>query len=529
MTLPGLRLAGPSAGVHPALLSRRLHDLRVTAIAGTVALGIALLMTYSMPDPSVTRVAAILLGGLGVFTLLLSPNYALTLTILALYIGLLDGALKLLAPGEGASIVRNVLTYAIATGMLVRLSVSKQRVTLPPLSFWVFGYAAVVLMEALNPSTHGILKALGGYRQELQWIPFFFFGYLMMRSKKRFRQLFLILGVVALANGAVGSYQSHITPRELATWGPGYSNHVFGTGGLSGRTYSYEGEARNRPSGLGGDSGAGGGLGVLAMPGLLSLLVVGKLRRRWIPLLCLAGAMLGIASAADRSAVIAAVVALLSYAGLALVSRLKITRLFACILVAIAVLIGVGAYLKSENGPGVFQRQESLTSLGGAEESGGKQKVIHLEALPRDVAGAPFGSGLGVGAAAGGFGGKHRAEVEGHGVSTEGTLNLIVIELGAPGLFLWIGLTITTISLAVFRIRLVRDPELRWYLVAVFSSYIGHTVSGFGGPTIAGVGGVYLWFAPGVAAYWLARRRRRGGHGPIGPPEAATAPVAAPA
>jgi hypothetical protein len=529
MILPGLRLAGPSAGVHPALLSRRIRDLTAAAITGTIALALALGIALAVPHPTVAKDAVILLGGLGVFALLVSARYTVTLTVLAVYLGLLDGPVKLLTATQAASPIRNVLTYAIATGMLVRLSVSKRRVTMPPLSIWVVGFVAVVLMQALNPATHGILKVVGGYRQELQWIPFFFFGFLIMRSKQRFRQLFLILGVIALANGAVSAYQAHISPRALGSWGPGYSNHVFGQGGLSGRTYNTEGEARNRPPGLGADSGGGGGFGVLALPGLLALLVVGKLRRRWIALVCCAGAMLGIASAADRQAVITAAVALLAYAGLSVISGLKITRLFAGILVAIAVMIGVGAYLESENGSGVFARQESLSSLGSAEESGGNSKIIHLKALPRDFFGAPFGSGLGTGAAAGGFGGKQaRVEIEGRGVSTEGTLNLIVIELGAPGLLLWVGLTITVIGLAVLKLRHVSDTELRTYLVALYAAYLAKVVGGFGGPTISTVGGAFLWFVPGVTAYWLARPRRASSPAAIGheqPPHTITAPA----
>jgi hypothetical protein len=163
----------------------------------------------------------------------------------------------------------------------------------------------------------------------------------------------------------------------------------------------------------------------------------------------------------------------------------------------------------------VFRRQESLTSIGSAENSGGKQKVQHIKALPRDITGAPLGSGLGTTAAAAGFGGKQKVTIEGRGVSSEGTLNLLAIELGAPGLFLWVGLTLSVLFLAVTRIRNIADLELRTYLVAVFSSYIAHIASGFGGPTIVSVGGVFLWLAPGIAAYWLAgpgyaayRRRR---------------------
>ncbi|HWX74452.1 MAG TPA: hypothetical protein VNZ05_04045, partial [Solirubrobacteraceae bacterium] len=206
-------------------------------------------------------------------------------------------------------------------------------------------------------------------------------------------------------------------------------------------------------------------------------------------------------------------------------SKVPITRVFAVLLVLIGVMVGVGAYLEAENGSNIFKRQESLTSVSGAEETGGKQKLIHLEALPRLVKGAPLGSGLGTGGAAGGFGGGQKVEIEGRGVSAEGTLNLIGIELGLPGLIVWVALTLIVVKLAVTRIRTIPDREMRTYLVAVFAAYMGHIVSGFGGPTIGTVGGAYPWFAAGIAAYWLAGRR----HAPIllrargAPPEQALA------
>ena len=43
-----------------------------------------------------------------------------------------------------------------------------------------------MLVEAANPDTNGIAKIFGGFRQQFEWIPFFFFGYLVMRSKERF-------------------------------------------------------------------------------------------------------------------------------------------------------------------------------------------------------------------------------------------------------------------------------------------------------------------------------------------------------
>jgi hypothetical protein len=231
---------------------------------------------------------------------------------------------------------------------------------------------------------------------------------------------------------------------------------------------------------------------------------------------CFAGAMLGVASAGSRSSVLVAAVALLSYAGLSLLARLRVSRLLAALLVGAALTVAAGEYLIAETGPNTFHRQESLTSVSSTENSGGTQKVQHLKALPRDVIGAPLGSGLGTTAAAAGFGEHQKVTIEGRGVSAEGTLNLLVIELGAPGLFLWIGLTLNVIWLALTRLRNIADLELRTYLVAVFASYFAHIAGGFGGPTIVSVGGVYLWLVPGIAAYWLlgpgyqAYRRRRG-------------------
>jgi hypothetical protein len=276
-----------------------------------------------------------------------------------------------------------------------------------------------------------------------------------------------------------------------------------------------EGEAHVRPPGLASDAGGGGGLGVLALPGLLALLSVGKLRRRWVVPLCFAGAMLGVASAGSRSSVLTAITALVSFAGLSLLTRLRVSRLLAALLVGAALTVAAGEYLIAETGPAVLKRQESLTSVSRVEDTGGTQKVQHLKALPREITGAPLGSGLGTTGAAAGFGGHQKVTIEGRGVSSEGTMNLLVIELGTPGLFLWIGLTLNVVWLGLTRVRNIADPELRTYLVAVMASYFAHIVGALGGPSLVTTGGIYWWAAPGIVAYWLtgpgyaAHRRRR--------------------
>src|SRR5437899_2578652 len=91
-----------------------------------------------------------------------------------------------------------------------------------------------LLPLGLPLATAGILKVLGGFRQQLQFLPFFFLGYAVMRSKPQLRRMFLILGVIALANGAVATYQTQISPTQLAGWGAGYQTKVRGVEGESG-------------------------------------------------------------------------------------------------------------------------------------------------------------------------------------------------------------------------------------------------------------------------------------------------------
>jgi hypothetical protein len=506
MNILGARLAGPDADAHPALVSRRVHELSAIALAGAVALAAAMAIALAVPHPSVIRALAIMVGGVALLALLASPRYTLTLTILVVYLGLLDGPVKLLTASQAASAVRNVMTFAVAIGMLARLAVSRQEIKMPPLAAWVIAFSGVVVLEAFSPGTHGLLKIIGGYRQELEWVPFFFFGYIMIRSKKRFRQLFLILGVIAFANGFVAAYQSRLSPAQLQAWGPGYASRLGGENGLSGRAYVVEGESHTRPPGLGGDAGTSGDMGVIALPGLLALLTVGNLRRRGIAFVLCAGALLGIASAASRTSVIIGIVVLLSYALLSMLARLKVHRLLLVVLVALGLAVGASTALVATAGNNVLHRQETLLNTQQTEEHGLKGKERDILQLPRDITGAPFGAGLATGGSAGGFGGKQKVIIEGAGASREGALNLLVIETGVLGMGLWVALTINVIWLAVTRLRRIRDPELRTYLTAIVAAFIALTAAGFSGPTLAGTAGAFLWFAPGVVAYWLAGR-----------------------
>ncbi|HUN78803.1 MAG TPA: hypothetical protein VMU32_07790 [Solirubrobacteraceae bacterium] len=504
MSVLAPRLAGPPGGWHPAVRERRLREAIAYGLVGLLTLAGALAIALSVAKPNPVLAVAAAVGALGLVALAVNPRYEVSLALIALYLGLLDGPVKLLSASQLASAIRDILILAVVLGMAVRALVARERVRLPPLSGWVLAFVAVVLVEAANPATHGILKAVGGFRQQLEWVPFFFFGYLVMRSKDRFRKLFLLLGVIALANGVVGAYQSHLTPAQLASWGPGYGERVSGGGGVSGRTYSYEGVGHPRPPALGSDSGFGGGVGVLALPGLVALLAVGRRRGRWLVLLCAAGALLGIATAASRTAIVIAIVTLLSYALLLLVARLRATRPLMVLGAIVLLALPVGAVLLASDGRAVFSRQESLVESSQTRGPGDDSKEAELAQIPRDVAAAPLGVGLATYGSAAGFGGHERVTIEGRGATGEEAYNLVALELGLPGLLLWVGLTLNVLALVVRRLRLVGDPELRTYLVAVFAAFLAFTIQGLSGPTLAVTpAGVYLWFAAGIAAYWL--------------------------
>jgi hypothetical protein len=174
---------------------------------------------------------------------------------------------------------------------------------------------------------------------------------------------------------------------------------------------------------------------------------------------------------------------------------------------------GVGWALVAADGSQIFSRQESLVNppvkagrgLEVEEVQGGDAKSKHLSEIPRDLTHKPFGIGLGYGGSAGGFGGQETVRIEEERVSAGSAYNLLAVELGAPGLLLWIGLTVSVLALGVTRLRRIVDPELRTYLVAVLATFVALTVEGTAGTTLAVTSaGVYLWFAPGVIAFWLA-------------------------
>ena len=504
-------LPSPIGGVRPALTrSRRVRDPLLVGLAGAISLSIALAVTVAMPKPNYLLVFGLVFGALAVVVLSVHSRLEVSVALLALYLGLLDGPIKLLAYNQATSAIRDVLIAAIALGALVRVIERGQGVRLPPLSGWVIAFVALVVVQAFNPNTHGLLKVIGGFRQQLEWVPFFFFGYALMRSRERFRKLFLILGVIALANGLVSTYQTRLSPGQLASWGPGYAELVHGSETVSARKYVSEGVARVRPPGLGSDTGFAGGMGVLALAGALALLANSwGPRRRWIALLLCLGAMLAVATSLARLSAVGAVVGVIAFMLLSLSAGSRVSRSLGALLIVGVFALPLGAVLVASEGSGVFSRYESIapSKVVGTSTS---YKEVSLSQIPHVIATTPFGFGLASAGPASAFGGRSGVKLEGHGFSAETQYNFVTDELGLPGLVLWVALSLLVIGLAVRGLPRVKDVDVRIYLAGMFAAFIAFTIMGFDGPSAAGVAfGSYFWFALGTAAYWFAGPGRR--------------------
>jgi hypothetical protein len=513
MSTPHLRPSGAIGAVHPAGLDRRIRDLLPIGLTALIPAVIALGVTVELPSMSLPLVLALILGVLGVIALMVSSRLEVTVALLALYLLLLDGPVKLLIGShETTAAIPNVLVFSVCAGALMRMVVRRERMVLPPLSSWVVAFVAIVAIEAFNPHTEGTLKILAGFRQQFEWLPFFFFGYLLMRSKKRFRQFFLIVSVAALANGIVATYQTGLSPAQLASWGPGYHTLMYPNGQISGaaRGYSSEGEARVRPMGLGSDSGFSGGVGLLALPFSLALLATWRSRRRWIPVLLCLGSLLAILTGLGRVQVIAAGIAVIGFAVLASVAGRRVTRALGAIVAVVVLALPVGALVISSLRPGTFSRYESIAPSNLAATGGYKESARSL--LPRELSENPFGVGLGTSGPTAGFGGKSAYVHQGHGVTSETEYNFLANELGAPGVLMWFILSVYIIALIARRIRRVSDGELAIILAATLAPFIGAFVAGFSGTfTVSSAMGPYFWFAIGVTAYWFVGPGRNAG------------------
>jgi len=502
--------AGPlfAGSGHPAVTSRRIHDTATTAAFALAAIGAALAVAIALPKPNLPLTLGVIVMLLFIVWLAVSPKIEWTVTALVIFLGCLNGPTKLVAnAGALSSGVQDVLVLAVTLGLIVRTIAKRTPVSMPPLVGWVIAWIVFVLIEAFNPNTVGILKTLAGYRQQLQWVPFFWFGYLLIRTPQRFKRAFWLLGVIALLNAFASTGQTQLSPEEVASLGSGYSARVNGP---AARTYGSGGEGHVRPLGLGSDSGFSGGIGMIALPGCLALVALSKRRReRWAALILTLGCLAGVITGLGRLQVGGTIIALGAFVGYSFLAGRRISKPILALLGAVAIALPVGVVFVEAVGSGVFSRYTSIQPERFAGTAG-SYKFGEIEAIPKYIAAQPFGFGLGTAGAVSGFGGKQKELFEGHNIPADTEYNFLVKELGIFGLAIWLGFLIRLIVLAATHLRRVVHPELQILLIAIASPLVAAFFMALDGPVSAGVaGGAYFWFAGGVMSYWFLGKGRR--------------------
>jgi len=433
--------------------------------------------------------------------LFFSERYERSLAVLVLYLGLLDGVVKLASGSSVATLGRDLLLYAIMLGALARMILRRQRVLLPPLSGFVLAWIAVVVMQVANPADISLLHALASLRQHLEFVPLFFFGYAVLRSRRRLAWLLGLLLVIGAANGLVSLIQSQLTPAQLAAWGPGYRGLEFGTGLEVARVFiGASGNAHVRPPGLGGEDGFGGLVGMIAIPGAAALLAnrsrLGRLG--WLLLPATVLTILAVVTSQTRLDVVASVIALVSFLALTLNSRAGLAAL------ALTVVIGAVGYVAISDFTSSSANRYSTIAPAKVINTAISARAGTISLVPTYFVRYPLGAGLGsVGPAAGvNVGGVVHNNLDG-----ESELTFLLVETGIPGLAVMLAFTLATLRVG-FRLRRVADPELQRLLMALTAVLIALFAAWWiGAVTSDSPGAPFIWGGAGCLAYWYGEMR----------------------
>ena len=430
-----------------------------------------------------------------------------SLAVLGLYLGLLDGYLKLRTGSPLITLGRDVLVAAIAGGALLRSMRSGRPMAVPPLGAGVLAFAAIVLIELANPRAPGLPQGLAGVRQHLEFVPLFFLGYAFIRREAQVRLLLLILVVCAAAGGVISLIQSMLTPEQLAQWGPGYRERIFGGGVFEGAArvgFDQAGTVSVRPFGLGSEVGAGAVAAAVALPGLIALIMssTGKSRLAYAPLAI--GVALAILTSGSRAATVAVLVSVVAFAVTAAASRNAIRASGGLAIVAV-LLFGVYHQLGPDNPAKNRARSIAPDKI---VSSFSDERAASLKTLGRYVQEYPLGLGVGTVGPAAVVGGR-RSET---GLNAETLWNFLILEAGLPGLAVMLTLMLRLMWIGLTRIRDSVDQNMRLYLAALAAPLFSLVVAGFAGPTTISVPyGPFLWLVGGVLSYWLITLPRRAG------------------
>lgn len=471
------------------------------AVAALLAGGLVVLLTIaaSRIGASLAVVAPILL--LASLLLILNPRIEWSLVALLLYLGLLDGYIKLSTGSDLATLGRDFLIYSVTVGALIRLALSRERVTVPRYTPHIAFLVAVVLVQMLNPATPGVAAALGGLRQHVEFIPLFFLGYAIMRTERQLRIFVLLLLVIVAVNTVVAVVQYNLSPDQLSAWGPGYLERINGVGDFVGASRNFSdssGAARVRPFALGSDIGTSGILGSLGIGAAVALIALrrgGRLRVYGVVgiLFC----VVGIVAAQSRAVVLTGIFAFVTFGALSVRSRQAARGLIALLVCGALTYAAVLTFVAS-NESAAFSRLKTLRP-DRVQQTIVQDRGDSLLLVPDYFVRYPLGVGLGRAGPATGFGGASS------GLNAENEPNFLIGELGTFGFLVFASLWLRIVFDAVRTARKTENQNVRLYLSALATTLLTTTLVWFqAAPTTGTPGAPMFWFVAGIVAWTVA-------------------------
>ena len=487
--------------------SRSADATRLTLSAlliGLVAAG----ATVGLVHAGSLKAVAGLIVFVGLFWFGTTRNPQLALALILLYLGLLDGYLKLATGSSAVTFVRDALLYAFAVGFLIRTVVQRVPLPAPPLSGWVIAFTLLVLVQLLNPNDGSLFHSIAGLRQNLEFVPLFWLTFAFVRTKKALRNLVYLMIFIAMANGIATIVQAHESTAQLAAWGPGYAERVNATGAFSaaGRTFynSTTGQQFVRPFGLMSDSGTGGLVCAFALACIVAVATMPGRRRSTLIAAILAGsiALVGMVDSQGRSVIIAGVVIAVAYGAMTGNSRFRGRGMSVFIALGMAGLLYFGAtkYLAGSGS------RDSTLGASQILQTTSQSRGAALQTIPINIKNYPLGSGLGSGGPAAGQSGAPAAV---NYVNAESEISLATLEAGIPGMLVIVGFTGFLLYLGVRRCPLEDDAETRYLLAGLIAPLGALLVLYWVSPlTTTTPTGPYLFGIGGLISYWLVERPR---------------------
>lgn len=436
------------------------------------------------------------IGGVSLLWFLTTERIQIAILLLILYMGLFEGVFKFTTDGLLFYLVyavRNVLTASLILNVFFKaynrkLEAAGFHFTWPPFTLLIGFYLLWVLINIFHPEGINLMNSIAGARPHIEFVPFYFLGFLICtKEPKWFVHLLITIVIIGVINSAVAIHQYKIGPENLvAVYGEGYAKLIStetieqqeeGTGRTSayrGRVYlDNENNAQLRPPGLGSDAGFPAMVAEIAVFSLLVLLFYYlKMRNFWLVGFLVAASLLlfaGIVVSAARSYL------LLTLVGVTIGALFYIREIFAgqklkiVVLVIVGITILGGNYvIKSYVSDNAYDRFQNISTPEKLYNRLKDEKFRNWAYTQRYLIESPLGRGLGkVGSATAFFATRDDVEVVTGNGETE--FNFFLSELGVVGLLLFYAILLATfLKSSVIMRRSEADSYQRMSATVIF-------------------------------------------------------------